>query len=91
MTVIHLLEHVSPWLSDTSLWHVSFGNDLSQTILGQFSFDLPMDYHLAQKFETDVFKGTRTILNNFIKSGQAWALLIGLIIGYIIRGLTSYG
>ena len=91
MTVIHLIEHVTPWLSDTSLWHVSLGGDVSQTILGQFSFDLPIDYHLGQQFDTDVFKTTRTILNNFIKSGLAWALLIGLIVGYIIRGLTSYG
>ncbi|HEY9698109.1 MAG TPA: hypothetical protein V6D10_12650 [Trichocoleus sp.] len=91
MTVIHLIEHATPWLSDTSLWQLSAGSDLSQTILGQLPFDLSIDPHLAQTFDTDVFKGTRTILNNFIKSGQVWALLIGLIVGYIIRGLTSYG
>ncbi|MCC5626276.1 hypothetical protein [Nostoc sp. CHAB 5715] len=28
---------------------------------------------------------------HFIQTGQVWALLIGLVIGYIIRNLTSYG
>jgi len=29
--------------------------------------------------------------NHFIQTGQVWALLIGLVIGYVIRNLTSYG
>jgi hypothetical protein len=29
--------------------------------------------------------------NNFVQSGQVWALLIGLVIGYMVRSLTSYG
>lgn len=28
---------------------------------------------------------------HFVQTGQAWALLIGLFIGYMIRNLTSYG
>jgi hypothetical protein len=32
-----------------------------------------------------------TAFNHFIQTGQVWALLIGLVIGYIIRNLTSYG
>ncbi len=27
---------------------------------------------------------------NFVDSGQAWALLIGVVIGYSFKGLTSY-
>jgi hypothetical protein len=26
-----------------------------------------------------------------VKSGQIWALLIGLVVGYIFRNLTKYG
>ena len=33
----------------------------------------------------------QTGFNHFIQTGQVWALLIGLVIGYIIRNLTSYG
>ncbi|BAZ42158.1 hypothetical protein NIES4101_81260 [Calothrix sp. NIES-4101] len=29
--------------------------------------------------------------SHFVQTGQAWALLIGLVIGYMIRNLTSYG
>lgn len=28
---------------------------------------------------------------HFVQTGQAWALLIGLVLGYMIRNLTSYG
>ena len=33
----------------------------------------------------------QTAFNHFIQTGQVWALLIGLVIGYMIRNLTSYG
>jgi hypothetical protein len=29
--------------------------------------------------------------NHFLQTGQVWALLIGLVIGYIIRNLSTYG
>ncbi|MDZ8184657.1 MAG: hypothetical protein RMX96_07390 [Nostoc sp. ChiSLP02] len=29
--------------------------------------------------------------NHFIQTGQVWALLIGLVIGYMIRNLTIFG
>jgi hypothetical protein len=28
--------------------------------------------------------------NNFVKTGQIWALLIGIAIGYIFRSMTSF-
>ncbi len=45
---------------------------------------------LAQQFETDVFAATRTAFANFIESGQVWALLIGVVLGYLLRGITTY-
>ena len=29
--------------------------------------------------------------SHFVQSGQVWALLIGVVIGYVFRNLTSYG
>ena len=29
--------------------------------------------------------------SHFVKTGQVWALLIGLVIGYVIRNISSYG
>jgi hypothetical protein len=52
----------------------------------------PLDWSLlAQQFETDVFADTRDWFQNFIESGQVWALLIGFILGYMLRSFTSYG
>lgn len=54
----------------------------------------PLDWTLfaqPQQFDTDVFAGPRTFFQNFIQSGQVWALLIGIVIGYVMRSLTSYG
>jgi hypothetical protein len=61
---------------------------------GWESLDLNWFQHLAtagQQFDTDVFRGARTILNRFVQSGQLWAFLIGLFVGYILRTVTTYG
>ncbi|MGB3492984.1 MAG: hypothetical protein WBA57_09675 [Elainellaceae cyanobacterium] len=59
----------------------------------QHSVELfPLDWNLlAQQFDTDVFAGPRTFFQNFIETGQVWALIIGVVIGYMMRSLTSYG
>lgn len=46
---------------------------------------------LAQYIQEDVFENFRNFLTNFIESGQAWALLIGLVLGYLIKSVFSYG
>lgn len=47
---------------------------------------------VAQNFsDVDLLGNVQTAFNHFIQSGQVWALLIGLIIGYMIRGLATYG
>ena len=40
--------------------------------------------------EVDVIGNMEDSWYNFVDSGQAWALLLGLLIGYIFKGLTSY-
>lgn len=29
--------------------------------------------------------------NHFVQTGQVWALLIGVVLGYMFRSMTSYG
>ena len=41
--------------------------------------------------DPDVLGQMQQAWNNFVQTGQVWALLIGLIMGYIFRSLTSYG
>lgn len=54
----------------------------------------PLDWNLfaqPQSFDTDVFAGPRAFFQNFVQSGQIWALIIGVVIGYVMRSMTSYG
>ena len=47
---------------------------------------------LAQTIsDPDLLGQMQKTWNNFVETGQIWALLIGLVIGYLIRNLTSYG
>ncbi|MDJ0696133.1 hypothetical protein [Mastigocoleus sp. MO_188.B34] len=41
--------------------------------------------------DPDVLGQMHKAFTNFVQSGQIWALLIGLAIGYFIRNITSYG
>jgi hypothetical protein len=40
--------------------------------------------------QVDVIFQMQKAFNNFIDSGQGWALLIGFFIGYLFRSLTAY-
>ncbi|YAF93880.1 MAG: hypothetical protein AB3A66_14720 [Nodularia sp. CChRGM 3473] len=57
------------------LWHVP----VNLTMLAQHITDPDLMGQIQQSW------------NNFVQTGQVWALLIGLIVGYILRNLTSYG
>lgn len=47
---------------------------------------------LAQNItDPDILGQMQKAFTHFVQTGQAWALLIGLAIGYMIRNLTSYG
>lgn len=47
---------------------------------------------LAQQIkDPDVLGQMQQAFKNFIDSGQVWALLIGIVIGYIFRGMSSFG
>ena len=45
---------------------------------------------LAQTFEDNLGSDVGNAWDNFIESGQVWALGIGFILGYIVRSLTAY-
>ncbi|MEM6501432.1 MAG: hypothetical protein AAF685_06305 [Cyanobacteria bacterium P01_C01_bin.89] len=45
---------------------------------------------LAQQFEeTDLGADVQSAWNNFVESGQIWALIIGVIFGYMFRTFTG--
>ncbi len=56
--------------------------------------DLDWDFLLAQaqksgEFKQDVVADMTKGWNNFVKTGQIWALLIGITLGYLFRSVTS--
>ena len=40
--------------------------------------------------DPDVLGQIQDAFNNFIESGQVWALLIGLVLGYLFRSFSAY-
>lgn len=45
---------------------------------------------LAQQVsETTLLDDVQKSWNNFVSTGQIWALLIGIVIGYTIRNITA--
>ena len=51
---------------------------------------MPQSMVLAQQFDQDILGDMGKLWNTFIESGQVWALLIGIAVGYFIRSLTAY-
>ncbi|MBE9059973.1 hypothetical protein [cf. Phormidesmis sp. LEGE 11477] len=46
---------------------------------------------VAQYFDQDFLGDAGVMLKGFYESGQLWALLIGLVIGYGFKSFSSYG
>jgi hypothetical protein len=44
---------------------------------------------IAQAYKDDLFNNIGQSWDNFIKSGQVWALVIGFVLGYLFRSITS--
>ncbi|BAZ06995.1 hypothetical protein [Calothrix sp. NIES-3974] len=64
-------------------------NDCLTNIMGFLSLDSSI---LAQTInDPNILGQMQKAFTHFVQTGQAWALLIGLFIGYMIRNLTSYG
>lgn len=45
---------------------------------------------VVAQFESDVLGDIGNAFKNFYESGQIWALIVGIIIGYVVRGITTY-
>jgi hypothetical protein len=45
---------------------------------------------IAEVFKDNLFSNMGQAWDNFIKTGQVWALMIGFFVGYIFRSITSY-
>lgn len=80
---IHVVQEATTWLIQTHHWMDS---------LQQLHWHLPPDLMILDKeIKSDLFGDVQRAVDHFIKSGQAWAFVIGLFFGYFIKTFTSFG
>ena len=67
-------------------------NYLSDSV-SQLFWQLPVDLTVVaqQISDPDILGKMQKAFNQFVQTGQIWALLIGLVLGWMLRNLTSYG
>ncbi len=70
---------MSDWISFLQLVDFSLPSDTGELLI-----------LFAQTFEDNLGSSVGNAWDNFIESGQVWALGIGFILGYIVRSLTAY-
>lgn len=64
---------------------------ISNTVNAQSKIPVNWTVIAQNVSDPDLLGQIQKAFNNFVETGQVWALLIGLIVGYLIRNLTSYG
>lgn len=88
--VIHAIADVTNWAIDPTYWlDTSWLNTLQPA-----HWHLPLDLaKLGDKIieDPDLGGGVQRAFNNFVKTGQVWAFLIGIIFGYFVKTFTSFG
>jgi hypothetical protein len=70
---------VMPWLISSQAMAAVEVQPVTAIVLAQ-----------GKEFDQDVLGDMARLWNTFIETGQVWALLIGLVLGYAIRGITTY-
>ena len=65
--------------------------EASATAIGSVNTPVVGQYVVGQYFDQDLIGSTGEMLSGFYESGQFWALLIGIILGYSFKSFSSYG
>ncbi|KAF3888811.1 MULTISPECIES: hypothetical protein [Nostocales] len=67
--------------------------DIFTDSISHFVWWSSLDWTVLAQTVTDpnILGQMQKAFTHFVQTGQAWALLIGLALGYMIRNLTSYG
>jgi hypothetical protein len=84
MIVVHTVQAVMPWFD--GMYHWFDGIPLWQS---HVSPDLMVVANQIK--QTDLVGDIQKAFDHFVKTGQAWAFLIGLVLGYMVKTFTSFG
>lgn len=82
--VVEGIQVVSAGLDSISSW---------SDALGGLSHPLSVDWLvLAQQAssDTDIIAKMQNSWNTFVSTGQVWALLIGIVLGYLFKSFTTF-
>ncbi len=82
--VIETIQTLPAIADSINHWHLA---------LGGMSHQLQVDWlFFAQDAPgtPDLLANIQNAWSNFIKTGQIWALLIGIFFGYLFRSMTSF-
>lgn len=80
--VVNLIQEVT-----TDLASLTSGSDSVQLLVWKLLFNGAV---LAQNVQqTTLLSDIQKAWNHFVQTGQIWALLIGIVVGYAIRNITA--
>jgi hypothetical protein len=75
--------------ADLSAFHLSMVNIPSNFNIADLHSYINMDLLAQQPPQYDVLGDFGKGWNNFVKTGQIWALMIGVVVGYLFRSVTN--
>lgn len=68
--------------------HISSWNDALEGLNHLLSLDWSVFAQLQT--DTNIFSNVGKAWDNFVKTGQVWAMLIGIVIGYLFKTFTTF-
>lgn len=94
-------DRVDIWLGDSRAMIFNFVFPLNAwfshgdrvfNLISQIFWYLPWHSTLAQNIkDPDLLGQWQKAFDHFVQSGQVWALLIGIFIGFLLKSMTSFG
>ncbi len=98
-TMMNMIPEMSSWLlSMVDSHHAVHISMTHLTHLGEIDWQnwIPQhDWVLMQsgdgQFSQDLAGSFQRGWNNFVKTGQVWAMLFGIVLGYMIKQFTTFG
>ncbi|MTJ09769.1 hypothetical protein [Anabaena sp. UHCC 0204] len=70
---------------------MEYWNDSLLPTLGNLHEHLTFLANYSNIKDPDILAQMQGAWNHFVKTGQIWAMFIGVVVGYLFKSLTSYG
>jgi uncharacterized membrane-anchored protein YhcB (DUF1043 family) len=80
MTIMH---EMTLWLGSMTHW--------SDGLQGLLSWHFSLDATLLAQLKDTLASDFQKSFDHFVKSGQVWALVLGIILGYMFKTFTTFG